>query len=166
MSDYCKPVPCEWPREKVQETAEEIAKIVGYEPSEANKLSEIVKALGGSIKVGEWDSTENGGSLVVERDGKFTIYLSPLSGGRRNKFTLAHELGHYFLHSNCGEKQIKVDRKGSDRLEWEANWFAAGFLMPKSEFKKFVDRRWDDSALAGHFGVSEAAVAIRRKAIH
>ena len=59
--------------------------------------------------------------------------------GRRN-FTIAHELGHYFLnhklHSNsffCQDKQIAEESEVTDKIEHEANYFASCFLMPKQK---------------------------------
>lgn len=67
----------------------------------------------------------------------------------RQRFTIAHELGHFLLHT--GDK-VHVDRgfevrlrsdessKGTDIDEKEANLFAAELLMPKS----FVQRDLDE----------------------
>lgn len=41
---------------------------------------------------------QNEASLVVPPTGFFTIYLDPLSRNSRNRFSTAHELGHYILH--------------------------------------------------------------------
>lgn len=57
----------------------------------------------------------------------------------RQRFTIAHELGHFFLHH---DDALHVDRAvqaklrstlssaGTDPEEIEANWFAAELLMP------------------------------------
>ena len=86
------------------------------------------------------------------------------------KFTLAHELGHFLLHtvgddqlSCCVEEDIDdLDRR---RVEREANRFAAEFLMPRG--------RWSDAArlsapdmtvvrgLADDHQVSSSTAAIR-----
>jgi len=56
----------------------------------------------------------------------------------RRRFTLAHELGHYFLHSSKTKKSFTDSMKTMSRTEsyWdsyesEANTFAAQLLMPK-----------------------------------
>jgi hypothetical protein len=68
------------------------------------------------------------------------------NGFYRQKFTLAHELGHHFLgHSNylakeyCQEEDfidIRFDSslKPVKQLEWQANHFAACLLLPRSNF--------------------------------
>lgn len=55
----------------------------------------------------------------------------------RKRFTIAHEIGHYVLHSN--EKSYFAHReaiKGKDENENEADFFAACLLMPKQYFEK------------------------------
>lgn len=73
----------------------------------------------------------------------------------RQRFTIAHELGHFFLHA---PEELHVDRassvflrnlkssEGVDEKEMEANLFAAELLMP---------REWLQSDLTqmGHFDV-------------
>lgn len=61
---------------------------------------------------------------------------------RQNRFIMAHELGHYFLHSEnlFTEKNIFSyeyhSSKSNDSLEEEANYFAANLLVPESLFKE------------------------------
>lgn len=67
----------------------------------------------------------------------------------RSRFTLAHELGHYFLnHSNfidgesCYESDLELENppqvslKEIVKMEWQANTFSSFLLMPKKEFIK------------------------------
>jgi Zn-dependent peptidase ImmA (M78 family) len=60
----------------------------------------------------------------------------------RLRFTIAHELGHYFIPSHRARmeegislsfnKSLEVDTQ--KRIEYEANLFAANLLMPKKHF--------------------------------
>lgn len=63
------------------------------------------------------------------------------------RFTLAHELGHYFLNHgrymtresvrsrDIDQSQLITIPKGEvERLEWQANMFASCLLMPRDEF--------------------------------
>jgi hypothetical protein len=153
--------PCGLNKAQVQSVAAQVAKKLGYKPGD--ELAPLVKKIGGKIEVASWDEVGTTGSITVRAAGDFTISLSPLSGNRRDRFTIAHELGHYVLHSEMGKKApLSVRRDGSDRVEWEANWFAAGFLMPEAEFRKLAGEGWSNSWLAVHFDVSEAAVEVRR----
>jgi len=156
------PQPCGWSRGRVQEFAEESAKALGY--SVRGDLTSIVGRLGGSIKPADHVGTT--GAISVNGPKNFIIHLSQISGANRDRFTIAHEIGHYILHSQLGERApMTVNRDGTGRLEWEANWFAAGFLMPAAEFRKMVEKGYGNAALAVHFGVSEAAVSIRRETL-
>ncbi len=53
------------------------------------------------------------------------------------RFTAAHELGHLFMHS--GDSVHYARTKHADETtdpEWQANQFAACFLMPEAGFRK------------------------------
>lgn len=96
----------------------------------------------------------------------FSITLSQFTSNVRDNFTIAHELGHLFLHCNTfndGEL-VHFKRFESNRLEWEANWFAGSFLMPKNIFERVcVENEYFIPSIAIRFGVSEQAVTIRMK---
>jgi hypothetical protein len=161
--ELSEPKPCGWSRAEVQRFAAEVAKRLGYQPGE--NIERIVERLGGQVTVSDWESAAQTGSITVTGPRQFHIALSPLSGRRRSRFTIAHELGHYVLHSKAGKIPIKVRRDGSGRVEWEANWFAAGFLMPEEEIRTKVAAGWGDGAIAERFDVSMEAVFIRRSAL-
>jgi len=139
-----------------------------FEGKNEDPLSEFVTKLGGNIyyqNPSDLAASESG-SIKVWEQNNFEIYLSTFTGPLRDRFTIAHELGHYFLHSKQGEIPIRASRKGSGRLEWEANWFAAALLMPKKEFNEVSDKFNDDIySIAGHFQVSTQAVSVRQEQI-
>jgi Zn-dependent peptidase ImmA (M78 family) len=60
-----------------------------------------------------------------------------------------------------------VDASDPDqqRAEWEANWFAAAFLMPSDAFRRTFDVYKDVARTAAAFGVSEQAAEIRARSI-
>jgi Zn-dependent peptidase ImmA (M78 family) len=95
----------------------------------------------------------------------------------RQRFTIAHEIGHLLLHEH---DQVHVDRgfrvrlrsdissQGTDRDEMEANRFAAELLMPLKMLQADVqslefDLTDDDAlwALAKRYGVSTQAMTYR-----
>lgn len=78
----------------------------------------------------------------------------------RRRFTLAHEIAHYCLHSNDAKREFidtrkTMDRSGSywDTYESEANSFAARLLMPKtlliSEGNKIIDEYRSTQGMPG-----------------
>ncbi|WHH59191.1 XRE family transcriptional regulator [Petroclostridium sp. X23] len=55
----------------------------------------------------------------------------------RSRFDIAHELGHLLMHMHVSEKDFNNKEK-YDRLEEEANKFAAAFLLPAESFSREV----------------------------
>ncbi|TGM97308.1 ImmA/IrrE family metallo-endopeptidase [Leptospira dzoumogneensis] len=159
--EYDRPNPIHASKQAISQYAERIASKLKFKPE--TDLEDLINSLGGELHYldpEKLEATEDG-SILVHGEGDFEIFLSNYTGILRDRFTIAHELGHYFLHSRQGEIAIQVERNGSDRLEWEANWFAAAFLMPadqvKSKFKKYQSL----SVTATYFQVSIAAMQVR-----
>lgn len=88
----------------------------------------------------------------------------------RQAFTIAHELGHYFLHQDSyKEIMYRDDIKNSfsDRQtkveEAEANCFAAAILMPEDAIRTYLPFLKSNYRLADFFGVSLVALHWRMK---
>lgn len=100
-----------------------------------------------------------------------TIYVNDLEAYTRNNFTIAHELGHYFLHRDlyleCPDKYEVLYRtpinyfENSD-IEKEANTFAANLLVPKKILDEYYEIATIQS-LAKLFVVSEEVIGFRLK---
>ncbi len=79
----------------------------------------------------------------------------------RQRFTIAHELGHFLLGHELGEKIIDdVFDKPTDK-EKEANNFAAEILMPKNLLAQDILKKIKIPELAKKYMVSEQAMSIR-----
>ena len=96
-------------------------------------IDEIVEKLGGTIQKEAFFSDG-----AVEKEGNgFKIIVSPFQDEKRERFTIAHELGHLFLHmgyrtnNELWEKQENniYHRIGNSEKEYQANEFAAAFLL-------------------------------------
>lgn len=154
-------------RSDIQNFAERISseyELTKFKDDGSDPLFEFVEKLGGRIHYQNPPDfvTSESGSIKVWAENDFAIYLSTFTGPLRDRFTVAHELGHYFLHSKQGKNPIKASRKGSGQVEWEANWFAGALLMPKQEFEKIREEYGNDSySIAGRFMVSVKATEIR-----
>lgn len=88
------------------------------------------------------------------------IWLDISDRETRQRFTLAHELGHLMMHP-LGVV-YRGGGAGYSHREREANRFAADFLMPSwmiIPYARALDT--DVSALADAFGVSHTAMGIR-----
>ncbi len=103
-----------------------------------------------------------------EADG-VRIGVNSLHHPNRRRFTVAHELGHFFLHRAQGDFEdgllFRREYQTNPR-EYEANEFAAKLLMPTLEFRREAAAcNYDFTALAQVFGVSVAAAEYRNKNI-
>ena len=95
-------------------------------------IDEVVKKIGGRVEESLDIDNMFDGSIRKQDDG-FIIYISPFQSTERRKFTIAHELGHLFLHmgyrinSDLWNKQMDATyyRAGDSLLEYQANEFAA-----------------------------------------
>lgn len=115
--------------------------------------------------------------VLVKSHGHAVIGVNGRDAATRQRFTIAHELGHYLLHS---DRDLFVDKDyivhhrdaisstGYDPLEVEANQFAAELLMPADSVRKLFNEHpfdMDDETglrkLARTFGVSSMAMAVR-----
>jgi predicted transcriptional regulator len=171
-SDYSHPEPSGISKEMVERMAALVAAELGYQPGVP--WGDVIEALGGKITYQTiWEMEDStSGSIRIADEGDFEIFLAAHTGAERDRFTIAHELGHYFLHflfpRQLGRKvgSLRATRYGSGRVEWEANWFAAGFLMPEAEFRRaYTETSRDLFALSEHFGVSKKAVEVRAKSL-
>ncbi|MGX1694081.1 ImmA/IrrE family metallo-endopeptidase [Microbacterium keratanolyticum] len=129
-------------------------------------LERLVHALGGRIDVAA--SFVAPEALTVRGERDFTVHLPPVTSHRRDRFTIAHELGHYFLHYLQPRVQgaRSFGRGERNRVETQANYFAGALLMPSERFSR-AWRRCDGDAwsVADRFGVSASAAAVRAQSL-
>ncbi len=151
-------------KSQVEDYAGRVAGTLKYRPGE--HPAALVEKLGGRIHFQDLDEwLEENGSIFVHGKGDFDILLPQYTSPRRDRFTIGHELGHYYLHSDQGEVPIIAYRQGSTRIEWEANWFAAALLMPKDEFLAKWSQCRNLVEVAQFFGVSQDAAKVRKDAL-
>lgn len=118
-------------------------------------------------------------AINILATGRFMIYLSSNVSKKVNNFSMAHELGHYFIHflrdefrlafsSERIEKEnhMRAYRFGYEEVEQEANIFAAAFLMPPDIFQqKWGSERGNLTSLSEFFLVEEYTVMKWREKI-
>jgi len=101
-----------------------------------------------------------------------TIYLNVEDSAERQVFTIAHELGHYFLEHKPDEygvyRRLNNYEGVKQEKEREADCFAANLLMPekmvKEELEKYPFLKGDSAPLLSlRFGVSSSAMRNRLK---
>lgn len=119
------------------------------------------------IHVVEKKMGDAGSGAIVKEPGKNpVIYVEAGDAETRQRFTCAHELGHYL--SRKGDKEYAyIDRRsyraslGLDPDEVFANAFAAELLMPAAAIRHLYEDDPTVSGLAKTFGVSEEAMRYR-----
>ena len=97
------------------------------------------------------------------------IYLNKQEYPERQIYTVAHELGHFFLEHDPSNMKVLLRNSmyisKKEDIEQEADAFAAELLMPKKmieKYKKEYDLSDEDEViLAQLFGVSKAAMHAR-----
>lgn len=110
-------------------------------------------------------------SSQVDADGSFHIFIPSMTSNRRDRFTICHEIGHYFLHyrildTSLLEFPMRFGRGERNRAETQANVFASSFLMPAQLFMEEYKRQNSDSwAVAQSFDVSPAAALVRAQVL-
>jgi Zn-dependent peptidase ImmA (M78 family) len=173
-TQYASPLPTRLNKATVEKVASFIADKLEFGIGDPIEL--LVEKLGGEIKIG-WNRADeiDGGSIVASSLNDFTIHISELTSPRRDRFTIAHELGHLVLHlSKVQELNPEVSMRATrwidendadqQRAEWEANWFAAELLMPRDKFKDVL-LEYGENYAAMLFNVSKAAAHVRAKSV-
>lgn len=104
------------------------------------------------------------GLIHKDADNKCTIFVNENDIAVRRRFTIAHEIGHYFLHiEHESTRTITSFRSDRSPRETEANVFASELLMPED----MVIREHENmvipvaESLAQKFNVSKPAMRIR-----
>lgn len=131
----------------------------------------IARALGINVYSAKLENTLSGMIAKLQDDPGIDIYLNSEHVPVRQRFTCAHELGHYFAIRETGSLDSKqfVHRRdarsscGTHAEEVFANKFAAELLMPESQVVQLHGMGLDDLALARRFNVSIDAMRFRLK---
>ena len=106
------------------------------------------------------------GLLELDEEGGWNIKVNEKHSPNRQRFTIAHELAHFFLHrhqkGNFHDKDSVFFRSDHrDPMEYAANDFAAELLMPETAVTQYFWQGLDTYQLAKLFEVSPLALRIR-----
>jgi len=101
-------------------------------------VEEILRRQGATLVYHDFENEISG--LIVRKAGVTVVAVAKEQARTRQRFTIAHEIGHLVMHEPT---EIHVDKNFSvllrstrsseavDVLEMEANAFAAALLMPE-----------------------------------
>ena len=154
--------------EKIESKAQEILDNLNIKsrPTPIEEIAEIYK-----IQISRAPSKEFSG-MLIRKDGHALIGINNSEAPVRQRFSIAHELAHYFLHP---QKDTFVDyRKENTKneiksfKETEADHFAAALLMPKKFLEedvknlncKFISEK-EIKILSNRYEVSGDAMTFR-----
>lgn len=141
-------------------------------------IENIVKKIGGTVEEKFYFDDLSDGTIKKTGDNNFIIQISPFQSSQRRSFTIAHELGHLFLHMGYrtsedvwhNQSETIYRRFGTSEQEHQANEFAAAFLMPKNEYRRILDANTDTKTnkidiekVADYFDVSVLVATNRGK---
>lgn len=141
------------------------------------KVKTIAKAHGCRIIEAKLDAEVSG--LLIRDNGSIVIAINDSEPETRQRFTVAHEIGHLLMHRGrplLVDADVKINKRtptngfATPTEETEANRFAAALLMPAAEIERVLKRmklptgRVSEAIIAKlhqHFGVSEASMQYR-----
>jgi Zn-dependent peptidase ImmA (M78 family) len=142
-------------------------------------VEKLAKALGAQVRFAPFDDELSG--MVHIKDGVVIIGVNSLHHPNRQRFTIAHELGHLELHRDMITANVHVDKgfpaalmrdsnstTGTELIEIQANQFAAELLMPRKMIEAVLEGKQIDiddekpiEELAKKFRVSKQALEYR-----
>ena len=119
-------------------------------------------------------SDDSMAGMIARRGDNITLLVNQSDPPYRKRFTIAHELGHHFLHLMKdgefvdGESNLFRQPKGDptnwtpdQSAEYQANMFAAALLMPEDAVRETWAENGSLEEMARQFNVSEQAMGIR-----
>jgi Zn-dependent peptidase ImmA (M78 family) len=148
----------------------------GLSPFPYEKITDENKDL--EIVLAEVDQGISGAIIFLSEENLFRVIINKNKPATRQNFTIAHEIGHYFLHKDKiktndnllvdGENSLdgssalfRLDAAETTQIETEANNFAAALIMPT----KLIQDAWlnlkNIEECAKIFNVSVSAMSIR-----
>ncbi|MEV8149974.1 ImmA/IrrE family metallo-endopeptidase [Arthrobacter sp. NPDC080073] len=128
----------------------------------------IAHDLGVEVRYISAENSLSGFVAKEQEDVPAIIYVNDSHSAVRQRFTIAHELGHYIQETARGKKTFQTLKRlkghsdqGTDEKERWANGFAAALLMPAGATKRLYASGETVREMAERFGVSTLAMEYR-----
>lgn len=138
-------------------------------------VEKLATSLGAEVRRRAF-ADDTSGMLIRDAD-RVIIAVNDAHSERRQRFTIAHEIGHWILHPGrplVVDATVKVNLRArnsgfaTQREETEANQFAAALLMPFESVERLYGKPGNDQsqqhivqAIADRFLVSPVAMQYR-----
>ncbi|HKK44206.1 MAG TPA: ImmA/IrrE family metallo-endopeptidase [Balneolaceae bacterium] len=122
-----------------------------FHEGNATDLLKIIEDEELNLHIDDYEDHFDG--MLVWDQPQFHIHLNETKGNlpttKRGRFTLAHELGHYFIEPHrqglkrglLSPHPSNLSLIHSERIEKEADKFAASLLMPRKRLRDFTGGR-------------------------
>lgn len=159
----------------IDQMADVVRQRYGIEGPIAN-IDDVVREIGGIVTDDPSIDGFADGRIKKTGEQAFEIIIPPFQNEERRNFIIAHELGHLFLHMGYRSDHERWDvqnnmayyRSACVGSEYQADAFAAAFLMPDGDFKRVMAQYTegstvDTSAVAKYFHVFISSAANRGK---
>lgn len=142
------------------------------------KIISIANFYGFEVYELEFDDETSGVIMADQQaiegfDTNRVIVVNAAHSPGRKRFTIAHELGHYFLNDRPDTCFAHRDAFAYDEEERDANSFASALLMPEEEVRRKLRNLAEDTGetsdsariayIAEAFQVSRPAAEVRLK---
>lgn len=152
-------VTAEWLLEKAEQNGIDLMPLDVQALAHSFGIKTTSRPLNGEWSCRLWHTSSEG----------WAIEVNALYHPTRQRFAIAHQLGHYFLHRDqqqLFEAENFFHQASETGIDAEATLFALRLLMPEGAFREQRDRL-DGSieAMAKHFHVSSLAVRFRAKSL-
>jgi hypothetical protein len=167
--------------EAIEQMAQETLRFAGAVSIPVD-LNRVVGAYNATLRYEELEPQVSG--ALIAKGSEYHLIVNSGHHTNRQRFTIAHELGHLRLHHGNDDRlfidtemriyqrvgqaaqYIAPDSTTTPREEREANMFAAALLMPAPmlQHAALQHNLWDEvdvATLARMFAVSEQAMSIR-----
>lgn len=132
---------------KIEESAERLLEECKIKKAPI-PVEKIAKHLGATITYEPFDEADCMSGVLIREEAKTVIGINSSHGVTRQRFTIAHEIGHLVLKHKGDifvDKTVRTYRNSKssmavDKNEIEANGFAAALLMPRELLMKELDK--------------------------
>jgi Zn-dependent peptidase ImmA (M78 family)/DNA-binding XRE family transcriptional regulator len=109
--------------------ARQLRKLWKMSSGSVNNLTDCMEAMGIIIVAFDFGTERVDSRTIITKEGQPIVFINKMMLGDRQRFSLAHELGHLVMHAFT-PTSAKQD------IGHDANVFAAEFLMPEQDIRK------------------------------
>lgn len=157
-------------RDKIAKIAAIIRKNLGIEKQLYFPIIEVIELLAAecndfNFEIVECDELQDTYATTNTHDNiihiRQDVYDRAVKGNPRDRFTLCHELGHFFLHRPGTISNARGSVPKYCEPEWQANAFAGELMAPRN-----LIQHMDIDSIARECGMSHQAAIIQYNRCH